>query len=369
MCERCKCDSCVEKRKNLIIVEKNDDIVINFQIDNFTQKKLDYPNTAYLFSPADKKGCCLKIYPCGISIPDKLSIYLNCGIIKDEINGLPFSVNITNDDNTSLVSQSNLLDYGDTSLFGWKSLINNALLPDSFKISLTVSRTKKVAKPNFALALNNRFIKLLHTEQHADVVFKVLGDDGDKPVLINAHRLVLASISPVFGKMFSDGPWKDTKNKPIIIDSVQPHVFKIFLEILYGKQLEFDENFAPIAMHLIALSSKYSVKELGDSIVECIEYNLTSDIAIDALRCADRFELEYVDFKPCVLKFIKNNLRNVLLSDGYRDLLSDNANMKLVSDITLEMAGIKHSEIEVSGSANITTKTPSCGSKRRRDSP
>merc|ERR1712023_204924 len=141
-------------------------------MDNFERKKEDYPNSAYFFSPADKKGCCLKIYPCGISIPDKLSIYLNCGIIKDEINGLPFSVNITNDDNTSLVSQSNLLDYGDTSLFGWKSLINNALLPDSFKISLTVSRTKKVAKPNFALALNNRFIKLLHTEQHADVVFK-----------------------------------------------------------------------------------------------------------------------------------------------------------------------------------------------------
>ena len=61
-----------------------------------------------------QKGCCLKIYPCGISIPDKLSIYLNCGIIKDEINGLPFSVNIIQSDedpNTTSVDIDFALNY------------------------------------------------------------------------------------------------------------------------------------------------------------------------------------------------------------------------------------------------------------------
>ena len=284
----------------------------------------------------------MKIYPNGIYNPGKLSVYLNCGAIKEEIDGLPFRVNITNDLGVSVVSQSNKLDYGDTSLFGWKSLINNAVLPNRFKIRLTVSRTKMVAKPNFSLVLNNRFVQLLDSGEYADVEFEI-SNDGGKPLILPAHRLVLTSISPVFKTMFN-GPFKDSDSKVIKIENVQPEVFKIFLEILYGKQIEFDEHFAPIALHLLSLASKYGIRELGESIVECLEYNLSPDTAIDALCCADRFQQEYVDLKPSVLDYICENLKNVLLSDGYRNLLSDNNNMKLVSEITMAMAGIKHSD-------------------------
>ena len=37
-------------------------------------------------------------------------------------------------------------------------------------------------------------------------------------------------------------------------------------------KLEFDENFATIALNLLSLSSKYGIKDLGKSIVDCMEY-------------------------------------------------------------------------------------------------
>ena len=53
------------------------------------------------------------------------------------------------------------------------------------------------------------------------------------------------------------------------------------------------------------------MKEMGNSLVECMEYNLTAETAVDVLRCADMYQQEYVDFKPGVLKYIKNNLKDV----------------------------------------------------------
>ena len=51
LCEKCKCDSCKEKEKKLVILEKNNDIVIDYEMDDSSQLKEDYPNTAYFFSP------------------------------------------------------------------------------------------------------------------------------------------------------------------------------------------------------------------------------------------------------------------------------------------------------------------------------
>ena len=99
---------------------------------------------------------------------------------------------------------------------------------------------------------------------------------------IKAHKVILSSVSPVFDNLFN-GPWKD-KNDPIKIDNMQPEVFKIFLRLLYGGKLEFDENFATIALHLLSLSSKYGIKDLGKSIVD---YELSKNnnvIGIDINR-------------------------------------------------------------------------------------
>ena len=159
------------------------------------------------------------------------------------------------------------------------------------------------------------------------------------------------------------------KNDPIKIDNMQPEVFKIFLRLLYGGKLEFDENFATIALHLLSLSSKYGIKDLGKSIVDCMEYNLSADTAIDALRCADIYHQEYVDMKRAVLTYIKEHQKEILVSEGYKALFADPVNnMKLLAEIIQFNAGI---EMSVDGASigGDSSSSSSSSKKRNRSCP
>ena len=125
-------------------------------------------------------------------------------------------------------------------------------------------------------------------------------------------------------------------------------------------------------MHLLSLASKYGMKEMGNSLVECMEYNLTAETAVDALRCADMYQQEYVDFKPTVLKYIKNNLKDVVTSDGYKALVVDANSVQLISEIVMSVAGVPITNNDPDGASlnnSSSSSSSSSSSKKRRRSP
>ena len=71
------------------------------------------------------------------------------------------------------------------------------------------------------------FGKLLQTGWASDVEFK-LGN-----VTIPAHKAVLGARSPVFRAMFSSG-MAESKSNDVVIDGVEPEVFREFLRCENG---------------------------------------------------------------------------------------------------------------------------------------
>lgn len=98
---------------------------------------------------------------------------------------------------------------------------------NKFKIGLLQSRMA-VPSTDWQLGckqLNQRGAHLLQTGQWADCVFMV----GPPPhqVTVTAHKLILASASPVFEAMFFGGMAE--RDSPIPILDVQPDAFKALL--------------------------------------------------------------------------------------------------------------------------------------------
>ncbi|KAK1662964.1 hypothetical protein QYE76_051123 [Lolium multiflorum] len=72
--------------------------------------------------------------------------------------------------------------------------------------------------------------KLLDAKDGADVMFEVQGEE------LPAHKLVLAMRSPVF-KALLYGPMKEKDSNRVIIDDMQPAIFKVLLHFIYTDSL------------------------------------------------------------------------------------------------------------------------------------
>ena len=357
----------------VILVEKEDNLVMEYQVRDYEKLKRDYPSgndegTNYFKSEANDTGNYLRIFPngrvnsSGTDYTGYLSVYLHCGIIREELQDKTCKLEILNDNNEVLFSKSGTYRISKTNS-GGKEFRSTQLPNKRFKIRYTVFKTKQIMLPNFSLANATKHVEVFNSGILTDVTFEVSYEDNT--TTFEAHRVFLLAVSPVFRSLFT-GPWKD-KNEPIKINDVQPEVFKIFLRLLYGDTIEFDDNFTTIAMHLLSLASKYGMKEMGNSLVECMEYNLTAETAVDALRCADMYQQEYVDFKPGVLKYIKNNTKDVVTSDGYKALVVDANGVHLISEIVMSLAGVPITNSDPDGASLNSSNSSSSSSSSSKN--
>jgi len=355
----------------VILVEKEDNLVMEYQVTDYEKLKRDYPagddeGTNFFKSEENDTLNYLKIHPngwvnsSGTDYTGNLSVYLHCGIIREELQDKKCKLEILNDNNEVLFSKSSIYSIPkESTRYGFHKGFKSTQLPNKrFKIRFTVFKTKQIMLPNFSLANATKHVEVFNSGILTDVTFEVSYENNT--TTFEAHRVFLLAVSPVFHSLFT-GPWKD-KNEPIKINNLQPEVFKIFLRLLYGDTIEFDDNFTTIAMHLLSLASKYGMKEMGKSLVECMEYNLTAETAVDALRCADMYQQEYVDFKPGVLKYIKNNLKDVVTSDGYKALVVDANGVHLISEMMMSVVGVPITNSDPDGASLNSSSSSSSSS-------
>ena len=150
----------------VILVEKEDNLVMEYQVRDYEKLKRDYPSgeiegTNYFKSEKNDTGNYLEIYPNGersllrggiyiADYPGYLSIYLACGSIREELRNKKMKLEILNDNNEVLFSKSGAYRPSKTSSeFGFHKGAKSTQLPNKrFKIRYTVFKTKQIMLPN-----------------------------------------------------------------------------------------------------------------------------------------------------------------------------------------------------------------------------
>ncbi|KAL6225962.1 hypothetical protein ACLB2K_004810 [Fragaria x ananassa] len=240
------------------------------------------------------------------------------------------------------------------SMWGYKRFYRRTMLEsstfvkdDCLKINCTVgvvvsaidsSRLHSILVPDSDIGAH--FGTFLENGEGSDVTFIVSG------VKFLAHKLVLAARSPEFGNEFFSGLEED--NQEIVVNDMEPKVFKALLHFLYTDTLVEDEEFSEpsssscmpslsdvLAAKLLAAADKYGLTRLR---LMC-ESVLCKDISVNSvaniLALADRYSA--FELKSVCLKFAAENLVAVMETDGF-ELLKENCPL-LQSELLKTVAG------------------------------
>lgn len=155
-----------------------------------------------------------------------------------------------------------------------------------------------------------------------DIRFEV---DGET---FNAHKLVLATRSPVFRAQLL-GPMRDTNTTCIKVEDIEAPVFEALLHFIYWDSLPDMEELTGLsakwastmmAQHLLAAADRYAMARLR---LLC-EIQLCGEVAINTVATTLVLAEQHHCFqlKTVCLKFVAlpENLRAVMQTDGFEHL-------------------------------------------------
>ena len=143
------------------------------------------------------------------------------------------------------------------------------------------------------LFLHDRFLHLHNNKAMSNVTFIV------KDVRIPAHKLFLATSSPVFEAMFYGQLAPQQTSEVEIPDFSSPKAFVEFLKYFYVGESNFDKtNMFPI----LYLAKKYIVAGLEESCRSFIQDNLETDNVFSALEIS--FTLDEEEIKNSCMQII-----------------------------------------------------------------
>ncbi|CAA7388752.1 unnamed protein product [Spirodela intermedia] len=222
------------------------------------------------------------------------------------------------------------------SMWGYKRFFKRTALDTSdyvkddsllVRCSVGVVRSRTEGPELYSVAvpqsnIGQHFGQLLESGKAADVRFEV---DGE---IISAHRLVLATRSPVFrAQLF--GPMKDRNTDCIKVEDMEAPVFKALLHFMYWDSLPDMEELTGtnakwastlMGQHLLVAADRYAMERLR---LLC-EANLCEDVAINTVATTLALAEQHHCFqlKAVCLKFIAlpENLRAVMQTDGFEYL-------------------------------------------------
>ncbi|KAL6659075.1 hypothetical protein ACP70R_003115 [Stipagrostis hirtigluma subsp. patula] len=145
-----------------------------------------------------------------------------------------------------------------------------------------------------------QFGKLLEEKEGVDVTFSVGGD-----VLV-AQKIVLATLSPVFRAELY-GPMSTGGTEPIIIEDLQPEVFRALLCFIYTDSLpamddlEGDDRIEMVR-HLLVAADRYAVERLKLICQSILCENLHAQTVATSLALADQHHCDML--KEACIEFI-----------------------------------------------------------------
>jgi BTB/POZ domain len=130
--------------------------------------------------------------------------------------------------------------------------------------------------------IDSKMTKLWTDQAFTDVTLECQGEK------FLGHKLVLATVSPVFEAMFKEGT-KENQDNYVNIEDMDSDVFEAFLRYLYTGQVDKLDG---IFMDLFAAADKYDVAPLREICIRHMATNISVDNAIDVLTLAERHTIE-----------------------------------------------------------------------------
>jgi speckle-type POZ protein len=137
-------------------------------------------------------------------------------------------------------------------------------------------------------------------------------DSFSSPVTFHAHRLILATRSPVFAAMFANPTLENTTNIIDIYD-LHPNTIQSMLEYIYtGKVTDIKKS----TVELYRCADKYQLEDLRLQAEMALMNSLSIDTSAEILLLADQHHSD--DLKSRVIQFIvTGNLKAVTQTDGW----------------------------------------------------
>ncbi|KAM3346043.1 hypothetical protein ACQJBY_020518 [Aegilops geniculata] len=167
--------------------------------------------------------------------------------------------------------------------------------------------------------LSNHLKKLLDGRRGADVTFEVKGE------VFPAHKNVLATRSPVFDAQLY-GPLSDSAGDNIIIEDMEPPVFKALLHFIYTDSLPAamddldDGENQEMVKHLLVAADKYAMDRMKMLCEGILCKSLDVETVATTLALADQHHCSKL--KDACVEFIlsSNRMDDVVASQGYAHL-------------------------------------------------
>jgi len=167
-------------------------------------------------------------------------------------------------------------------------------------------------------ASNIQTIDLAHIRENcptptSDVKFTFVDQNSGKKSELLAHKLVLAFGSEVFMAQFY-GPFKEERDIIPVEDS-SFDAFKMLLDLMYNKEVIFENLDFQLLADLFNLANKFLLDEVKDSIVEEVSTRkMISGKLVEAAKVAEE-QAHLEKFSEALsgvcVKFVKENIQSV----------------------------------------------------------
>ncbi|OAY83517.1 BTB/POZ and MATH domain-containing protein 3-like [Ananas comosus] len=186
--------------------------------------------------------------------------------------------------------------------------------------------------------LGHCLMDLLKSGIGSDIVFEV----GDE--MFRAHKLVLATRSPVFNAQFF-GPIGNRHLNRVVVEDVEPLVFKAMLHFIYSDKFpSVHELTGPdsictstiMVQHILVAADRYGLERLRLLCEAKLCEELTTDTVVTTLALADQHQC--AQLKSACLKFMaaRENLGVVMETEAF-DHLKETSPL-LLSDLLATVA-------------------------------
>lgn len=151
------------------------------------------------------------------------------------------------------------------------------------------------------------FEPFLFNAAFSDVVFQI----GDET--FPAHKIMLASVSPVFEKMFSD---QMTNIMNIIeVAETDPNIFKELLSFIYTGEVK---NLQSMSFGLYELANKYDMPRLQLICEDYMRRLLSVDNAVFVFELADRYNSK--NLKEKCIKYIDKHFSEIGNTEAFTNM-------------------------------------------------
>lgn len=159
----------------------------------------------------------------------------------------------------------------------------------------------------------------------SDVSFQV----GERTV--PAHKVVLASRSPVFAAMFRpDSTMRESATNRVVIEDIDADVFVEFLHFVYtGEAPRIDD----MAAALLVAADKYDVSDLKDLCGQVLAAQLSVEDCVSTLILADVHSAE--PLRRAAIDFIVRRAAVVVDTSGWKALTR---HPNLINDVFVLLA-------------------------------